>query len=69
MITIATFTNAAEAHRTQALLENNGIHCKLHHDLLSETETFGKIELKIDAKDVDRARDVLANAVNDTHDD
>lgn len=65
MITIVSYTNATEAYRAKELLENNGIHCKLQGDLLSESETIGKIEVLVDSKDLKAARDVLANAISD----
>lgn len=65
MITIVSYTNATEAYRAKALLENNGIHCKLQGDLLSGTDPIGKIEVLVESKDAKLARDVLENAISD----
>ena len=65
MITIESFTNATDAYRARELLKSNGVQCKLQGDLLSASESMGKIELLVAAKDAKLARDVLANAIAD----
>ena len=68
MITVATYTNATESYNAKELLETNGISCQLQNDLLSKTQTIGKIELRVEAKDAKLARDVLANAMQENDD-
>ena len=64
MVAIESYTNATEAYTVKTLLESHGIRCELKDDLIS-AQPIGKIELFVDAKNVSRARDVLANAGED----
>jgi hypothetical protein len=63
MITIERFTNAADAYATKKLLEDNQISCELEGDF--DATEIDRIRLNIrHEKDLELARDLIANAIN-----
>ena len=66
MIVIASYTEISDANNAKRLLEENGIPCQLKNELLSEEPpTIDKIDLLVEAKYTEQARDVLANAMGE----
>lgn len=58
MITIATYTNVADAHIAKGLLEANDIKCQLRNESVAQTLPLG-VELLVEEEDIENALAVL----------
>ncbi|MDX1372269.1 MAG: DUF2007 domain-containing protein [Nitrososphaeraceae archaeon] len=64
LITIKNFNNSAEAHIVRTRLENAGIPCMLFDENVAPltgvfNQTTGTVKLKIEEKDLVRAKEIL----------